>query len=159
MKQPVPIEFECACAAIRHTSRLVTQIYEEELREYLAVPQFALLSVLQALPGCNQATLANRLDFDKTTLSRNLKLLEKNGWIEYTASDDRRERCYRLTSAGAKLLTTVKPAWKRAQSRLRAAMTGSQWKAMWHTFGDITHAARSARVIDAARRARVTRPQ
>lgn len=143
MKKPAPRKLDCACAAIRHASRLVTQIYEEELREHLATPQFQLLSVLQALPGCNQATLSRRLDLDKTTLSRNLKLLEKNGWLEYIASDDRRERGYRLTTTGAKLLAAAKPAWKRAQTRLRAAMTGRQWEAMWQTFGNITEAARS----------------
>jgi DNA-binding MarR family transcriptional regulator len=146
MKKPATTEFGCACSALRHASRLITQIYEEELREHLATPQFTLLSVLHALPGCNQATLARRLDFDKTTLSRNLKLLEKNGWIEHTASDDRRERGYRLTSAGAKVLAAAKPGWKRAQGRLRAAMTASQWETMWKTFGNITDAARRASV-------------
>jgi DNA-binding MarR family transcriptional regulator len=146
MKKPVPQEFACACAAVRHASRLITQIYEEELRDHLATPQFALLSVLHAVPGCNQATLARRLDFDKTTLSRNLKLLEKNGWIEHAASGDSRERGYRLTTTGAKLLAAAKPGWKRAQNRLRSAMTASQWETMWQTFGNITDAARHARV-------------
>jgi DNA-binding MarR family transcriptional regulator len=146
MKKPATQELPCACAAVRHASRLITQIYEEELREHLAMPQFGLLSVLHALPGCNQATLARRLDLDKTTLSRNLKLLKKNGWIEHTASDDRRERGYRLTSGGAKLLAAAKPGWKRAQKRLRAAMTDNQWDAMWQTFGHITEASRRAQV-------------
>jgi DNA-binding MarR family transcriptional regulator len=142
MKKSVPEEFGCACAAARRASRLITQIYEEELREYLAPPQFGLLSLLHAVPGCNQATLASRLDLDKTTLSRNLKLLEKNGWIEHVASDDHRERGYHLTAAGAKLRAAAKPAWKRAQTRLRAAMTTSQWDSMWQTFGNITEAVR-----------------
>jgi DNA-binding MarR family transcriptional regulator len=146
MKKPATTEFACACAALRQASRLVTQIYEEELREHLAVPQFTLLSVLHALPGCNQATLACQFDFDKTTLSRNLKLLEKNGWIEHTTSDDQRERGYRLTRAGSKLLAAAKPGWKRAQSRLRAAMTGSEWRDMWQTLGNLTEAARSVRI-------------
>ncbi len=150
MKKSTTLAFPCACAAIRHASRLVTQIYEEELREHLAPPQFGLLSVLHAFPGCNQATLARRFDFDKTTLSRNLKLLEKNGWIEHITSDDRRERGYHLTPTGAKLLTAAKPGWKRAQNRLRTAMTDRQWETMWQTFGDIT---------EATRRTQVTKPQ
>jgi DNA-binding MarR family transcriptional regulator len=142
MKKPSAVQIPCACAAIRHASRLITQIYEVELREHLAMPQFGLLSMLRALPGCNQATLARRLDLDKTTLSRNLKLLEKNGWIEHITSDDRRERGYQLTPTGAKLLAAAKPGWKRAQTRLRNAMTTSQWETMWKTFGHITEAAR-----------------
>ena len=146
MKKPSAPDIPCACAAIRHASRLVTQIYEEELREHMAMPQFGLLSMLHKLPGSNQAALARRLDLDKTTLSRNLKLLEKNGWIEHIESDDRRERGYHLTPTGAKLLTAAKPGWKRAQNRLRTAMSASQWATMWQTFGHITEATRRSQV-------------
>ncbi len=145
MKKPASQQLPCACAAARRASRLITQIYEEELREHLAPPQFGLLSLLHALPGCNQVTMARRLALDKTTLSRNLKLLEKNKWVEHITSDDLRERGYRLTPAGAKLLTAAKPSWERAQNRLRKAMTASQWETMWQTFGHITEAARQQR--------------
>src|ERR1700679_709673 len=114
---------QCACVAIRRTSRVITQLYEEELREHLAMPQFGLLSVIENLPGCNQASLARELDLDKTTLSRNLKLIESKGWIAHVASNDRRERGYHVTERGLKLLKAARPGWKRAQDRLRAAMT------------------------------------
>jgi DNA-binding MarR family transcriptional regulator len=142
---PAPKDLECACAAVRHASRLITQIYEDELREHLAVPQFALLSVLDSRPGCSQAVLAKALDFDKTTLSRNLKLMESKGWIAHSASADQRERGYRLTPAGLKLLKAAKPGWKRAQHRLRTAMTSDRWNAMWRTFDDIRAAVHQVR--------------
>ena len=135
----------CACLAVRHAARLVTQLYDEELREHLAMPQFGLLSAIGGLPGCNQATLARALDFDKTTLSRNLKLLERNGWIAHAASQDQRERGYLLTTAGSKLLAAAKPGWKRAQRRLRNAMSATEWDAMWKTLGDISKATRQVR--------------
>jgi len=134
----------CACANARHAARLITQLYEDELREHLPVPQFGLLSVIQHRPGCNQAILARQLDFDKTTLSRNLKLLEKNGWIRHVESDDLRERGYHLTPSGTKILSAARPAWERAQNRLRKAMTDEQWNAMEQTFGALTTAAREA---------------
>lgn len=145
--KPAGRDIECACAAVRHASRLITQVYEEELREHLAMPQFALLSVLDSRPGCSQTVLARALDFDKTTLSRNLKLMESKGWIGHAASGDQRERGYRLTPAGLKLLKAAKPGWKRAQHRLRSAMTGDQWQAMWRTFDDIRAAARQVRSL------------
>jgi DNA-binding MarR family transcriptional regulator len=144
-REPPELEIKCACAAVRQAARVVTQIYEEELRQQLPMPQFGLLSLIDRHPGCNQATLAGILDFDKTTLSRNLKLLAKNGWIGHARSDDQRERGYHLTAGGAKLLKAAKPGWKRAQKRLRSAMTGGQWEAMWRTFGNITRAARESR--------------
>ena len=136
---------QCACVAIRRTSRVITQLYELELRGHLAVPQFGLLSMIEGRPGCNQATLARQLDFDKTTLSRNLKLMESKGWIAHAASDDQRERGYRVTDRGQKLLRAARPGWKRAQERLRSAMTGDQWEAMWRTFDDLAKAAHQVR--------------
>lgn len=142
---PANAELQCACLAVRRTSRVITQLYEEELREHLAMPQFGLLSVIDARRGCNQATLARELDFDKTTLSRNLKLMESKGWIAHAGSDDQRERGYRVTERGLKLLRAARPAWKRAQDRLRSAMTDDQWAAMWRTFGDLANAAHQVR--------------
>jgi DNA-binding MarR family transcriptional regulator len=136
---------QCACVAIRRTSRLITQLYDAELRDHLAVPQFGLLSMIEGRPGCNQATLAKELDFDKTTLSRNLKLMESKGWISHVASDDQRERGYRVTDRGLKLLKAARPGWKRAQERLRSAMTDEQWATMWQTFGDLAKAAHRVR--------------
>lgn len=134
----------CACAKVRQVARLVIQLYEDELHEHLPVQQFGLLSVILHRPGCNQAILARELDFDKSTLSRNLKLLEKNGWIRHVESDDLRERGYHLTPSGAKIQSAAKPGWERAQKRLRNAMTDKQWDAMWQTLGDVTDAAREA---------------
>jgi len=138
-------EIDCACATVRRAARLVTQLYDEELRPHLQASQFALLSVLEKRPGCNQSILARALAFDKTTLSRNLGLMERNGWIEHTEAGDQRERGFRLTGAGRKLLLAARPGWRRAQDRLRSTMTGTQWDAMWHVFRNITNAAHNAR--------------
>ena len=150
-------KIQCACVEIRRTSRLITQLYEEELRDHLAVPQLGLLSVIENRPGCNQATLARDLDFDKTTLSRNLKLMERKGWIAHVASGDQRERGYHLTKDGAKLLKAARPGWKRAQDRLRSAMSDGQWESMWHALGDLATAARQASGVPAP--TRLTRPR
>jgi DNA-binding MarR family transcriptional regulator len=138
-------EMECACATVRRAARLVTQLYDEELRPHLQASQFALLLALEMRPGCNQSALARALAFDKTTISRNLGLMEKNGWIEYAAAGDRRERGFRLTASGRKLLVAARPGWQRAQNRLRSAMAGEQWEAMWRAFRNLTNAAHHAR--------------
>ena len=123
---------------------MVTQFYGAELHGRLEIPQFGLLSMLGQRPGCNQSALARELNLDKTTLSRNLKLMEKNGWIEHTVSDDLRERGYRLTASGKKLLQAARPRWKRAQARFQAAM-GGRWEEMWRLLDEIEMAVGSAR--------------
>jgi DNA-binding MarR family transcriptional regulator len=136
MKAP---ELDCACLAIRQAARLVTQFYGSELGGRMEIPQFGLLSMLDRQPGCPQAALARTLNLDKTTLSRNLKLMERNGWIARAESDDRRERGFHLTADGKKLLRAARPGWKRAQERFQKAM-GGRWEAMWGVLGDITKA-------------------
>lgn len=136
----------CACATVRRASRAVTQLYDNWLRVHgIEGPQFALLALLEGLGESNQATMGRRFDLDKTTLSRNLKLLERRGWIDITAGADARERRVALTAAGRRRLAAARPAWAEAQKKLRSAMSGGEWDAMWAAFRVVTRAARDAR--------------
>jgi DNA-binding MarR family transcriptional regulator len=143
--EPVLPRFDCACAAVRRAARLFTQLYDEELRPHLQASQFALLSALDQRPGCNQAALARAAAFDKTTLSRNLGLMERKGWILRVAAVDQRERGFRVSPAGRKLLMAARPGWRRAQRRLQSAMNGEEWDTMWRVLDNFTRAAYNAR--------------
>lgn len=135
----------CACASIRRAARLVTQLYSREMGPDIEPSQFALLSVLHRRPGCGQMSLGRVLGLDKTTLSRNLRLMKKNGWIEPALTeDDRRERGYRLTEAGKKLVAATKPAWERAQGKLRASVGADEWEIAKNVFDRIAAAAQEA---------------
>ncbi len=142
----------CACANLRRAARLVTQLYSHEIGPGVDPGQFSLLSALHRNPRASQAPLGRALGLDKTTMSRNLRLMETNGWIEVVSADDRRERRYRLTPAGAKILSAAKPGWTRAQAKLRAAMMG-EWENLSAIFGRVAEAAL------AAQEKRVTKPQ
>jgi DNA-binding MarR family transcriptional regulator len=96
--------------------------------------------------------LARVLAFDKTTLSRNLGLLRRNGWIEPATADGRGEHL-RLTKDGTKLLAVARPGWRRAQNHLRSTMSAAQWNAMWRVMRDVTSCAYQAREMK-RRRAR-----
>jgi DNA-binding MarR family transcriptional regulator len=153
VKQPLPElpELGCVCATVRRTARLVTQVYDAELRGLVDAPQFALLSALDRKPGCPQAALGRILGLDKTTLSRNLRILERNGWIEPAPAGDLRERGFVLSADGKRLLTAARPRWTRAQERLRSAMTPQQWDALWGAFRAVTEAARTVQHEKGAR--------
>ena len=136
----------CACATIRRASRAVTQLYDTWLREHgIEGPQFALLSILDRLGECNQATMGQRFDLDKTTLSRNLKLLKERGWIAFTTGADARERRIVLSAEGRRRLAAAKPAWRKAQSHLRSALDEHDWDTMLRVLDGLTSAARKAR--------------
>ncbi len=144
-RESVLPQFDCACATVRRTARLVTQLYDQELRPHIEVPQFALLSMLEQHPGCTQAALAKGTGSEKTTISRNLALMKKKGWIEDAPSDDPRDRRMRITATGQNVLRAAKPGWNRAQKRLASAMKPAEWEKMWGVLNELTNAAVRAR--------------
>ncbi len=135
----------CALATTRRTARLLTQLYDS----YLAVTgieaaQFALLMMLDAAQDKGQAALGQTLGMDKTTLSRNLKLLRDKGWVESVQEKDARRRSISLTSAGRARLREAQPAWRKAGEELRKGMSEREWAAMWSTLRAMTRAASTA---------------
>jgi DNA-binding MarR family transcriptional regulator len=145
-------DLACACATARQVARALTQLYDGHLRGTgLEAPQFALLMTLRKQGPCSQVALGRRYGLDKTTVSRNLKWLERQGWIAESRTASRRERQLWLTAAGEKQLATALPEWKRAQAQLRSAMTAGQWESMFRTFRTVARAAQNIRSARAPR--------
>jgi DNA-binding MarR family transcriptional regulator len=135
-------ELPCACQNLRRLTRVVSRMYDEELRSAgLEVTQFGLLTALAATGETNQKRLAAGLAMDSTTLTRTLSLLRKQGWVRVRHGEDRRERLFRLTPAGEQQLTAAQPNWERAEHRLRRELGGDGWKNMTDAVFRLTHAA------------------
>ncbi len=107
----------CICLNLRKSARAMTQRYEEALRPTgLRATQFSLLVATKLLGGATINRLAKTLVMDRTTLTRNLKPLENQGFIRTTpGKDDRREREVILTVAGQDTLERALPLWKSVQ--------------------------------------------
>ena len=113
----------CVCANLRRASRVVTRLYNMELRsERIEITQFTLLMALHQTGEIPQGKLGKLLALDSTTLTRMLELLKKRGWIQDKEGDDRRFRLIRLTSAGRAKFQQSLPHWKRAQDRLQTVL-------------------------------------
>ena len=108
------------------------------------VCQFALLMAVNGHGDASQAAIGRRYGLDKTTISRNLKWLERRGLIVPTGAEDGREHRFMLTAEGRKRLAGAKPRWKKAQDHLRSGMTGQQWDTMFDAFRAVARAARTA---------------
>lgn len=142
--EPLPT-LPCLCASLRRAARAVTRVYDEELRrEGLRVAQFTLLQVLSLKPGMRQGEVGEFLAVDTTTLTRTLGGLTARGWIRATQGDDRREVRWNITAAGERKLRSVRPAWERAQTRLRSSLTASQFDAMLGGLGQVAGTAKVA---------------
>ncbi|HXA68511.1 MAG TPA: MarR family winged helix-turn-helix transcriptional regulator [Bryobacteraceae bacterium] len=109
----------------------------------MEAPQFALLMTLQQQGPCGPVDLGRRYALDKTTVSRNLQLLERKGWIALSAATDKRKREFVLTAAGRKRLAAATTQWKKAQNQLRSAMKAEQWDEMFRVFRTVTQTAQA----------------
>src|ERR1700722_12307018 len=92
----------CACAALRRASRAVTQHYEQSFRgSGLRATQFTLLAVLTQTGPLPLSSLAAQAGLERTTLTRNLRLLETKGLVRVVSIDgDQRVRRVEMTRAG-----------------------------------------------------------
>jgi DNA-binding MarR family transcriptional regulator len=139
------MELACACASARQAARAITQLYDRWLDGTgLEAAQFALLMAVNGHGDASQAAIGRRYGLDKTTISRNLKWLERRGLIVVTSADDGRERRFVLTAEGRKRLAGARPRWKKAQDHLRSGMTNQQWDTMFDAFRAVSRAARTA---------------
>src|SRR5256886_11391506 len=137
----------CACASLRRTARVVTQLYETELQGTgLRATQFTLLQALEQLGAASQRALGRLLALDATTLSRTLPPLERAGWIRAAAGRDRREVRWSLTPAGLRRLAGAPPPWERAQERLRPGLSAKRWRKFIEDLACVGAAARGPRL-------------
>jgi DNA-binding MarR family transcriptional regulator len=135
-------ELSCACQNLRRVTRVVTRIYDQELRKTgLEITQFGLLTALVATGEANQKRLSAGFAMDSTTLTRTLGLLRRQDWIRVRHGKDRRERLFSLTKAGKRQLAEAQPYWERAERRLRQALGEAGWKSMKRTVSRVTEAA------------------
>src|SRR5258705_10472210 len=83
----------CACQNLRRVTRIVTRIYDQELRKAgLEITQFGLLTALATTGEANQKRLSAGFAMDSTTLTRTLGLLRRQGWVRVRRGKDRRGR-------------------------------------------------------------------
>ncbi|MGH9537060.1 MAG: MarR family winged helix-turn-helix transcriptional regulator [Terriglobales bacterium] len=135
----------CACQNLRRVTRVVTRIYDQELRKAgLEGTQFSLLTAVAAAGETNQKRLSEGFAMDSTTLTRTLGLLLKEGWVRARRGEDRRERLFRLTRAGERKMAQAQPHWERAEQRLQRELGDEGWKSMRQAISRIMEAAMSA---------------
>ena len=116
---PLFKDARCTCAALRRTTRLVTNLYDDALRPLgLKLTQYALLRNVRDAGSPSITALADMMMMDRTTLTRNLTPLRKSGWIAVSNSDGR-TRAITLTPEGKAVMTKAAPIWRQTEDRVR----------------------------------------
>ena len=121
-KQKEKIDFrslpECACFNLQKATRAVSQFYNKMLKPSgLRGTQYSILRVLAVIDSGSITNIANLMVVDRTTLTRNLRPLEKRKLVKIVPGKDQRSREVRLTKKGKDTLTKAMPLWEEAQKR------------------------------------------
>jgi DNA-binding MarR family transcriptional regulator len=110
----------CVASGLRRASRVVSSLYDDLMRSTgLHANQMVLLIVPYLAGPININAMADIAGLDRTTLVRNLKLIERQELISITpGEDDLRKRIVSLTPRGHEALVTAVPLWEEAQRQM-----------------------------------------
>lgn len=118
------------CAAVRtlSTARSVTRHYDDALRPVnLTITQFTMLVTIAKTAPESISQIANQLSMDRTSVSRNLALLEKNGLIQRGSETAARKRPVSLSQEGEARLQDAYQLWRRAQSQIEDRLSSPEF--------------------------------
>ncbi|HTC23057.1 MAG TPA: MarR family winged helix-turn-helix transcriptional regulator [Gemmatimonadales bacterium] len=122
------ISAECVCFHLRKTARTITQAYDHALAPTgLRATQFTLLRVVSRTGGLPFAALADVLGMERTTLTRNLKVLERDKLVRTVPGADRRVRLVSLTPKGQRKLADAEPIWAAAHADITGRLGEDTW--------------------------------
>ena len=108
----------CLCLHVQRAARALARYFDDALRPVgLTQGQFSLLMSLNRPLPASMGKVANLLAMDRTTLTANLKPLERRGLIDIRPDPaDKRSRQLLLTEAGRALLVQATPIWKQSHA-------------------------------------------
>jgi DNA-binding MarR family transcriptional regulator len=122
---------DCLCLASRRAARRITRAFDRSLRPHgLRVTQFIILVMLIRSGPLAIGRLAEMLGAERTTLSRNLALIESASWARIAPGDDARSRTVAVTAKGRAVVAASLDAWRQAQKSVAAAVGPSGAKAL-----------------------------
>src|SRR5690348_14076476 len=105
----------CLCLHVQRAARALARHFDEAFKPLgITHGQYSLLNSLNRPQPASMTSVATLLAMDRTTLTANLKLLERKGLVTVaTNKDDKRSRLLSLTAAGKALLKEAAPIWKK----------------------------------------------
>ena len=123
----------CAAFNFRRTARAVTRLYDLGLEPAgVRATQFAILTAVAKFQPVSISHIGEILVIDQTTLTRSLRLLQKQGFLDVSPRSLRRQRFITLTDSGVKALAVAVPLWRKVQAKFLSDMGGESWSLLRH---------------------------
>jgi DNA-binding MarR family transcriptional regulator len=126
----------CTCGELRKAARAVTLLYDDAIKSSgLLSTQFGVLQVIYDIDSIRISDLADKLGMDRTTLTRNLSILERDGFIKISQGKDHRTRIVVATQKGRSAVAKATPLWNEVQRKVRQKMGESSWHELMQNLG------------------------
>jgi DNA-binding MarR family transcriptional regulator len=117
----------CLCTSLRQAALAATKFYDDALQSTgLKITMFRLLRRIGESGAPTMTRLAEIVQLDRSTLGRNLRVLERLGLVRLSEGEDERTKTIELTSAGLKKLEAALPLWASAQRRMKKRLGDHQ---------------------------------
>jgi DNA-binding MarR family transcriptional regulator len=118
----------CASFNFRRAARAVTRLYDQAFEPFgIRSTQFSILIGIAKTQPTSISALSDLLVIDRTTLTRSLGLLKKQGLLSISKRSIKRQRFLRLTPKGERTLAATLPAWRKAQDRFVQTLGADYW--------------------------------
>jgi DNA-binding MarR family transcriptional regulator len=116
---------DCIAVRVRLINRVVTAIYDQAFRPLgIRVSQANILVAVAREGEARPVDICRILRIEKSTLSRDVEIMKRKGWLESEPPTGGRNQALRVTSAGLDLLDRARTAWESAQAEARRLIGG-----------------------------------
>jgi len=133
----------CACFDLRRATRAVSRMYDDFLRDAgLNITQFSMLRLICAEKELSISTLGRSMVMERTSITRALAPLEREGLIQSRPGTDKRIRVVSVSNKGRRLVEGAEPKWRQAQDALLEMIGEDRWRAMCTVLRDTTRIVR-----------------
>jgi DNA-binding MarR family transcriptional regulator len=121
----------CVCFNLRWVTRAITQFYDAEMRRHGIRPtQGTILASLMGKESWSMADLSDWLGMERTTLVRNLRPLQRDGFVNVGGGGRGNLVELSITAKGRKQIEKLVPAWKSAQCAVVKTLGEKRWSAI-----------------------------
>ena len=109
----------CYCTLLRTATRKVAAAYDAALAPVgINIAQYALLRMIQNRQQVSLTELGRLADLDRSTIGRNVKVLERDGLVKTARGEDQREAVVSLSPGGIEALAAATPLWEACQRQI-----------------------------------------
>ena len=109
----------CNCYVIRKISLKISKIYDNALKTSgLKITQYAILKYISILKKTNLKNLSIAMDYNRSTLGRNIRVLERKKLIRFNKGEDKREVEITITDDGQKIFKIARQSWENINNQI-----------------------------------------